>query len=130
MAVLSVPRPLQERLGDAATDSLVEMFREAEATQAHDHEHQRKEQQEQLFVVLEERFLRHVGASESRLRQEMVESQAGLRQEMGELQTGLRKEIGESENRLRNEMNAGFAMQQEQLTRQQEQIAGVGREIE
>ncbi len=119
MAVLSVPRPLQERLGDAATDSLVEMFREAEATQEHDHEHQRKEQQEQLFVVLEERFLRHVGASESRLRQEMAESQ-----------TGLRKEIGESENRLRNEMNAGFARQQEHLTRQQEQIAGVGREIE
>ena len=84
MAVLSVPRPLHERLGDAATDSLVAMFREAEATRAHDQEQQRKEQQEQLFVVLEERFLRHVVESESRVRQEMVESQTGLRQEMGE----------------------------------------------
>ena len=33
MAVLSVPRPLQERLGEATTASLVEMLRQIESDQ-------------------------------------------------------------------------------------------------
>jgi hypothetical protein len=141
MAVLLVPRPLQERLGDAATDSLIEMFREAEANQTHDQEQQRKDQQEHLFVVLEERFLRHVaesesllrkeiGQSESLLRKEIGDSEGRLRKEIGDSEGRLRKEIGDSEGRLRTEMNAGFARQQEQLSRQQEQIADLGKEIE
>ena len=104
MAVLAVPRPLQERLGDAATDSLLGMFRQVETERAQ----QREAQKEQLFELLEERFLRHVAESENRLR----------------------KEMGESENRLRAEMNDGFSRQQEQITRQQEQIAGLGTEIQ
>ncbi len=130
MAVLLVPRPLQERLGDAATDSLIEMFREAEANQTHDQEQQRKDQQEHLFVVLEERFLRHVAESESLLRKEIGQSESLLRKEIGDSEGRLRKEIGDSEGRLRTEMNAGFARQQEQLSRQQEQIADLGKEIE
>ena len=62
MAVLSVPRPLQERLGEAATESLVEMLRQIES----DQEERREVQKEQLLQVLEERFLRHVAESEQR----------------------------------------------------------------
>ncbi len=121
MAVLTVPRPLQERLGDAATDSLLGMFGQVQA----DQQQQREAHQEQLFELLEERFLRHVAESETRLRKEMSESEIRLREE-----------ISESETRLRNEMQAGFgrqqeqlARQQDQLARQQEQIAGLSRQI-
>ena len=103
MAVLTVPRPLQERLGDAATDSLLGMFGQVQA----DQQQQREAHKEQLFELLEERFLRHVAQAETRLR----------------------KEMSESETRLRNEMQAGFGRQQKQIARQQEQIAGLGRQI-
>ena len=132
MAVLTVPRPLQERLGDAATDSLLGMFGQVQA----DQQQQREAHQEQLFELLEERFLRHVAESETRLRKEMGESEIRLRKEMGESEIRLRNEMNESETRLRNEMQAGFgrqqeqlARQQDQLVRQQEQIAGLGRQI-
>ena len=110
MAVVTVPRPLQEQLGEAATDSLVGMFQQLEAAR----EQQQDTHKDHLFELLEERFLRHVAESEGRLR----------------------AEIAESENRLRAEMQAGFnrqqdqlARQQDQLARQQEQIAGLGKQI-
>ena len=103
MAIVTVPRPLQEQLGEAATDSLVGMFEQFEGAW----DQQQETHKERLFEFLEERFLRHVAESESRLR----------------------GEIAESESRLRGEMQAGFNRQQEQLTRQQEQIAGLGKEI-
>ena len=103
MAIVTVPRPLQEQLGEAATDSLVGMFEQLEGAW----DQQQETHKERLFEFLEERFLRHVAESESRLR----------------------GEIAESESRLRGEMQAGFNRQQEQLTRQQEQIAGLGKEI-
>ena len=103
MAIVTVPRPLQEQLGEAATDSLVGMFEQLEAAW----DQQQETHKERLFEFLEERFLRHVAKSESRLR----------------------GEIAESASQLRAEMQAGFNRQQEQLTRQQEQIAGLGKEI-
>ena len=104
MAVLSVPRPLQDRLGDAATDSLVGMLQQIEA----DQENHRAAQKEHLLDVLEERFLRHVVESEDRVRKELrAEMQAGftrqqeqisaLAAEFGELRGeigGVRAEIG------------------------------------
>ena len=96
MAVLSVPRPLQDRLGDAATESLVGMLQQFEA----DQEQQRAAQKEHLFDVLEERFLRHVVESEDRLRKE-----------------------------LRAEMQAGFALQQEQISRLGTELGTVRAEI-
>ena len=99
MAVVTVPRPLREQLGEAATDSLVGMFEQLEASR----EQQQETHKDHLFELLEERFLRHVAESEGRLR----------------------AEIAESENRLRAEMQAGF----EQLARQQEQIADLHKQI-
>ena len=96
MAVLSVPRPLQDRLGDAATESLVGMLQQFEA----DQEQQRTAQKEHLFDVLEERFLRHVVESEDRLRKE-----------------------------LRAELQAGFALQQEQISRLGTELGTVRAEI-
>ena len=87
MAVLSVPRPLQERLGEAATDSLVQMLRQIES----DQEERREVQKEQLLQVLEERFLRHVAESEKRTNAEIV----AVRVDLGKEITDVRKEIAD-----------------------------------
>ena len=87
MAVLSVPRPLQERLGEAATDSLVQMLRQIES----DQEERREVQKEQLLQVLEERFLRHVAESEKRTHAEI----AAVRVDLGKEITDVRKEIAD-----------------------------------
>ena len=85
MAVLSVPRPLQERLGEAATESLVQVLRQIES----DQEERREVQKEQLLQVLEERFLRHVAESEKRTNAEI----AAVRVDLGKEIADVRKEI-------------------------------------
>ena len=140
---MTVPRPLQEQLGEAATDSLVGMFEQLEASR----QQQQENHKDQLFELLEERFLRHVAESEGRLRGEIADSEARLRGEIAESEGRLRGEIAESETRLRGEiaesearlrtevaelraeMQAGFNRQQDQLARQQEQIADVHKQI-
>ena len=79
------------------------MFQQLEASR----QQQQETHKDQLFELLEERFLRHVAESEGRLR----------------------GEIADSEGRLRGEMQAGFDRQQDQLAGQQQQIAGLGKEI-
>ena len=118
VAMVTVPRPLQEQLGEAATESLVGMFEQLEASWDQQHETQK----ERLFELLEERFLRHVAESEGRLRVEIAESEGRLRVEIAESEARLRVEIAESENRLRGEIHAEFS-------RQQEQIVVLGKEI-
>ena len=81
MAVVSVPRPLQDRLGDDATASLVEMLRQLEDEQ----EERREVQKEHLFQLLEERFLRHVAESEHRTRKELGTEIAEVRTEVAEV---------------------------------------------
>ena len=89
MAVLSVPRPLQERLGEAATESLVEMLRQVES----DQEDRREVQKEQLLHVLEERFLRHVAESEKRTNAEIAAVRVDLGNEIAAVKGELGKEI-------------------------------------
>lgn len=109
MAVLSVPRPLQDRLGDAATDSLVGMLQQIEA----DQENHRAAQKEHLLDVLEERFLRHVVESEDRVRKELrAEMQAGFTRQQEQISAlatevgELRREIGSVRAELHKEMAA------------------------
>ena len=89
MAVLSVPRPLQERLGEAATESLVEMLRQIES----DQEERREVQKEQLLQILEERFLRHVAESEKRTNAEITAVRVDLGKEITAVRVDLGKEI-------------------------------------
>jgi hypothetical protein len=91
MAVLSVPRPLQERLGEAATESLVEMLRQIES----DQEERREVQKEQLLQVLEERFLRHVAESEKRTNAEIAAVRVNLGKEIAAVRVDLGKEIAD-----------------------------------
>ena len=102
MAVISVPRELRERLGDAATDSLVDLLQQFGV-----------EQREDLIAVVEERFALRVAESRDELRTEMhagfdavrSEMHAGFldmqkqllaqQQEIGSVRADLGKEIGE-----------------------------------
>ena len=86
MAVVSVPRPLRDQLGDAAADSLVDMLRHFED----DQEQQRAIQKEHLLEVLDERFLRHLAETEERLHEEI----GTLRAEVGNQIGDVHKEIG------------------------------------
>ena len=86
MAVVSVPRPLRDQLGDAAADSLVDMLRHFED----DQEQRRAIQKEHLLEVLDERFLRHLAETEERLHEEI----GTLRAEVGNQIGDVRKDIG------------------------------------
>ena len=91
MAVLAVPRPLQERLGEAATESLVAVLRQIET----DQEERREVQKEQLLQVLEERFLRHVAESEKRTNSEIIAVRVDLAKEITAVRVDLGKEIAD-----------------------------------
>ena len=91
MAVVSVPRPLRDQLGDAAADSLVDMLRHFED----DQEQQRAIQKEHLLEVLDERFLRHLAETEERLHEEIGTLRAEVGKEIGTLRAEVGKEIGD-----------------------------------
>ena len=104
MAVVSVPRPLQDRLGDDATASLVEMLRQLEDEQ----EERREVQKLHLFQLLEERFLRHVAESDHRTRKELGKEISDVRQgnkELGKEISDVRKELGKEISEVRKEIS-------------------------
>ena len=110
MAVVSVPRPLRDQLGDAAADSLVDMLRHFED----DQEQRRAIQKEHLLEVPDERFLRHLAETEERLRKEIgtlraeVGNQIGdVRKEIGTLRTDLGNQIADMRKELRTLRTAG-----------------------
>ena len=129
MAVISVPRELREKLGDPATDSLVDLLHQFG-----------NEQRQDLIAVVEERFARHVAESRDALRSEMQTRTDTLRSEMhtgldtlrSEMHTGLdtlRSEMHAGLDALRSEMHAGFLDLQKQLLDQQQQLTAMAKEI-
>ena len=78
MAVVAVPRALREKLGDDASDSLVDLLQQFEA-----------EQTDHLIEMVEERFVR------SELGKEIGSLRSELGKEIGSLRTELGKEIAE-----------------------------------
>ena len=91
MAVLSVPRPLQDRLGGDAAESLVEMLRQIED----DQEQRRAIQKEHLFEVLDERFLRHLAETEERVHKEIADVRTELGKQIADVRTELGKQIAD-----------------------------------
>ncbi len=129
MAVISVRRELRERLGEAATDSLVELLHQFG-----------RDQREELISVVEERFARRVADSREAVRGEMHTGFKAVRDEMhagfeavrGEMHAGLIEVRGEMHAGLeavRGEMHAGFMGVQKQFLEHQEQIGNLGKEI-
>ena len=90
MAVISVPRELRERLGDPASDSLVDMLRQVGA-----------EQREDVITMVEERFALRLAETRDELRSEMhagflnlQEQIGGVRAEIGGIRADLQEQIG------------------------------------
>ena len=121
MAVLSVPRPLQERLGEAATESLVEMLRQIES----DQEERREVQKEQLLQVLEERFLRHVAESEQRTNAEI----AAVRVDLGKEIAAVRGGSWQGDHRCPQGDRRGAVDLGKEITDVRKEIADVRKEI-
>ena len=110
MAVISVPRELREQLGDAATDSLVDLLQQFGV-----------EQREDLIAVVEERFALRVAESRDECTPVRTEMHAGFDAVRSEMHAGL--------DAMRSEMHAGFMDVQKHFLAQQQQIGTLGKEI-
>ena len=125
MAVVSIPRPLQDRLGDDATASLVEMLHQLEE----DQEERREVQKEHLFQILEERFLRHVAESEHRTRKELGEQISDVRKELGREISDVRKELGEEISDVRKELGREISDVRKEISDVRKDLGDVRKEI-
>ena len=124
MAVVSVPRPLRDQLGDAAADSLVDMLRHFED----DQEQQRAIQKEHLLEVLDERFLRHLAETEERLHEEIGALRAEVGKEIGDVRKeigALRAEVGKEIGTLRTDLGNQIADVRKELNTQTRWILAV-----
>jgi len=83
MAVITVPRPLREKLGEEGTDALVALINEAG-----------ENNKTSVIEVVEERF-------ERRLAEELGKLRAEIAEQMGKLRAELSGEV----NKLRAEMH-------------------------
>ena len=90
MAIIAVPRPLREKLGEEATDALVTLINEAD-----------ERNKDSVIEVVEERFERRLSEEMSKLRTEISELRVELFGEMGKLRAEHSGEMG----KLRAEMH-------------------------
>jgi len=87
MAVITVARPLREKLGEEATDALVALINEADESN-----------KESVLELVEERFERRLTEEIGKLRVEVSEG-------MNKLRAELRTEMVEGMSKLRTEMS-------------------------
>ena len=104
MAVISVPRELREKLGDAGSESLVDLLRQVGG-----------EQREDLIVVVEERFARRVMEARDELRSEMHTGFLDLQQQIGGVRAELQEQIGGVRAELQEQIGGVRAEFQEQI---------------
>ena len=123
MAVITVPRELRERLGDVASDSLVDMLRQVGA-----------EQRDEVITMVEERFALRLAETRDELRSEMhtgflhlQEQIGGVRAELQEQIGGLRAELQEQIGGLRAELQEQIGSVRAEL---QEQIGSVRADLQ
>ena len=101
MAVVAVPRALREKLGDDASDSLVDLLQQFEA-----------EQTDHLIEMVEERFVRsELGKEIGSLRSELGKEIGSLRTELGKEIGSLRTELGKEIGSLRTELGKEITVQ-------------------
>ena len=89
MAVISVPRDLREKLGDAGSESLVELLRQVNG-----------EQREDLIAVVEERFARRVMEARDDVRSKMHAGFLDLQQQIGGVRAELHQEIAKVHEKI------------------------------
>ena len=109
MAVISVPRELRERLGDPASDSLVDMLRQVGA-----------EQREDVITMVEERFALRLAETRDELRSEMHAGFLNLQEQIGGVRADLQEQIGS----VRAELHKEIGHVQEKIGEVHQKIAG------
>ena len=115
MAVVAVPRALREKLGDDASDSLVDLLQQFEA-----------EQTDHLIEMVEERFVRReLGKEIGSLRTELGKEIGSLRTELGKEIGSLRTELGKEIGSLRAELSKEIAEVRKEITVQTRWILAV-----
>ena len=118
MAVISVPRELREKLGDAGSESLVDLLRQVGG-----------EQREDLIVVVEERFARRVMEARDELRSEMHTGFLDLQQQIGGVRAEFHKEIGGVRAEFHKEIGGVRAEFHKEIGAVHEKIGDVHKEI-
>ena len=114
MAVISVPRELRERLGDPASDSLVDMLRQVGA-----------EQRDDVITMVEERFALRLAETRDDLRSEMHAGFLNLQEQIG----GVRAEIGSVRAELQEQIGSVRAELHKEIGHVQEKIGEVHQKI-
>ena len=109
MAVITVPRELRERLGDVASDSLVDMLRQVGA-----------EQRDEVITMVEERFALRLAETRDELRSEMHTGFLHLQEQIGSVRAELQEQIGS----VRAELHKELGRVQEKIGEIHQKIAG------
>src|SRR5712692_6981057 len=94
MAVIAVPRPLREKLGEEGTDALVALINEAG-----------ENNKKSVIEVVEERFERRLAEEIGKLRAEIAEAMGKLRAEVAGEINKLRAELSGETSKLRAELS-------------------------
>ena len=118
MTFISVPRPLRDKLGDEASDSLIELFQKQES-----------DQKAHLFEVLEDRFSRRLEVAIFGVRDDMGKLESGIHQDMAKMESGIRQDMAKMESGIREDMNRGFLEVGKQFTEVHKEISGIHKAI-
>lgn len=94
MAVIAVPRPLREKLGEEGTDALVALINEAG-----------ENNKKSVIEVVEERFERRLSEEMGKLRVELSGEMSQMRVELSGEMSKLRVELSGETSKLRAEMH-------------------------
>jgi bifunctional DNA-binding transcriptional regulator/antitoxin component of YhaV-PrlF toxin-antitoxin module len=82
MSIINVPKPLREKLGEEATDSLIELINQADERMKQD-----------VIVLVEEKFERRLVEEIAKLRAELMEYMAASHSELKTDMANLRSEL-------------------------------------
>ena len=118
MAVITVPRELRERLGDVASDSLVDMLRQVGA-----------EQRDEVITMVEERFALRLAETRDELRSEMHTGFLHLQEQIGGVRVELQEQIGSVRAELQEQIGSVRAELHKELGRVQEKIGEIHQKI-
>ena len=118
MAVITVPRELRERLGDVASDSLVDMLRQVGA-----------EQRDEVITMVEERFALRLAETRDELRSEMHTGFLHLQEQIGGVRAELQEQIGGVRAELQEQIGSVRAELHKELGRVQEKIGEIHQKI-
>ena len=93
MSIISIPKPLQEKLGEEGTDALVQVLNEYE-----------KESKSSVFDIAEQRFEKSLVREIAGVRVELAGGEKLFEKRLTEEIAGVRVELADSEKRLRVEI--------------------------